>query len=500
MADTGRTRNLEAMGMDAETVLRIKPALTEYLHMFDGCMGRRTNRQHLNTYVTGQLSDLDRKSIEPIADAAGVPPRTLQEYVGLLKWDQAGVRDQVQRRVASRHSHPHSIGIIDETSFHKQGTKTACVQRQHCGCRGKTDNCVVSVHLGYAAGDFHALLDGELYLPEETWHQDRDRCREAGIPEDVVYRSKWQIALGQIQRALANGVRFSWLTFDAWYGGKPPFLRALDGWGLNYVGEIPGSFVGWTRPPEVLYRDHARDKGKAHPRQVVRLKVRNTPAAEVREILEHSPVLRAVEWETFYVKEGAKGPMVWQAKRIPFWIKDEKGLPSRPHHLLVTRNPLKPEEVKFFLSNAPESTPIETLLLVAFSRWPIERLFEDTKTELGMDHFEVRKYLAIQRHLILSSVSHLFLAEFHQEHRGEKSGTDALPGTDSDAGPGAGMESGGPLFAEVGGLDRCAIGGNADPQRGGPPQPQEADVASFASNRRLSISHTHVSLERYLAL
>ena len=167
--------------MDADTILRIKPALTEYLHQFNSCMGRVTNRHHLQTYVAGQLSALQRKSIEPIADAAGQSPRTLQEFLGLLRWVEAAMRDVLQRRAAERYAHPHSVGLIDETSFHKQGSKTACVQRQHCGSRGKRDNCVVSVHLGYAAGDFHTLLDGTLYLPEETWHEDRDRCRAAGI-------------------------------------------------------------------------------------------------------------------------------------------------------------------------------------------------------------------------------------------------------------------------------------------------------------------------------
>ena len=151
--------------MDADTILRIRPMLTEYLHEFDGCMGRITNRPHLQTYVSGQLGELDRKSVEPIADAAGVPPRTLQEFLSMLKWDEQAVRDQVQRRVARRHAHPDSIGVIDETSFHKQGNKTACVQRQWCGSRGKKDNCVVSVHLGYVAGDFHTLIDGDLLLP-----------------------------------------------------------------------------------------------------------------------------------------------------------------------------------------------------------------------------------------------------------------------------------------------------------------------------------------------
>ena len=249
--------------MDADTILRMRPMLTEYLHEFDGCMGRITNRAHLQTYVSGQLGDLERKSVEPIADAAGVPPRTLQEFLSMLKWDEQAARDQVQRRVARGHAHPHSIGVIDETSFQKQGSKTACVQRQWCGSRGKKDNCVVSVHLGYVAGDFHTLIDGDLFLPEKTWHGNRTRCRTAGIPDDVVYRAKWKIALEQVQRALGNGLRFSWLTFDEGYGGKPPFLRGLDGLGQNYVAEIPVNFVGWTRPPEVLYRAHSRIRGEA---------------------------------------------------------------------------------------------------------------------------------------------------------------------------------------------------------------------------------------------
>ena len=451
--------------MDAQTIMMIRPALTEYLHEFDDCLGRVTNRSHLATYVCGQMSDLDRKSIEPIADAAGVPPRTLQEFLSLFKWDEQAARDRVQRRVASRHGHPHSIGVIDETSFHKQGNKTACVQRQWCGSRGKKDNCVVSVHLGYVAGDFHTLVDGDLFLPEETWHQDRARCRAARIPDDVVYRAKWEIALEQVQRALGNGLRFTWLTFDEGYGGKPPFLRALDGLGQNYVAEIPVSFVGWTRPPEVLHREHSRDKGRGRPRKSPRLKVRNTPAVEVRNILTWSPVLRKVSWERYRVKNGTKGPMVWEAKRIPFWIKDENGLPSRPHHLIVARNALKPDEVKFFLSNAPAETPLEVLLLVAFSRWRIERLFEDSKTELGMDHFEVRQYPSIVRHLILTCISHLFLAEFWLAHRGKKNGTDRLPGSDRHASADAGLVSRGALLMEAGPVDRRAIGDNPGPKR-----------------------------------
>jgi SRSO17 transposase len=425
----------EIMGMDATTILRIRPALTEYLHEFDGCLGRVTNRDHLAAYVTGQLSDLDRKSIEPMADAAGVPPRTLQEFLGLLKWDDAAARDRLQQRVARRHGCPHSVGIIDETTCVKKGDHTACVQRQYCGAVGKLENCVTTVHLGYAADDFHTLLDGELFLPED-WSANASRRRRVGIPDDVIYRPKWEIAVGQVRRALGNGVRFAWLTFDEGYGGKPPFLRAIDALGQHYVAEIPRSFVGWTVEPEVLHRDHARDQRPGRPCKLPRLKVRNTPPAEVREILKHSPILRRVPWERYRVKDGEKGPMVWEAKCIPFWIKDEEGLPSRPHQLIVARNVLHPDEVKFFLSNAPESVPVETLLLVAFSRWRIERLFEDGKTELGLDHFEVRHWRSISRHLILTCISHLFLAEFRETHRGEKSRPVGRPSADRHAIPG----------------------------------------------------------------
>lgn len=140
--------------MDAKTIMGIRPALTAYLGEFEGCMGRAPNLGHLETYVTGQLGDLPRKSIEPMADAADVPARTLQEFLGIAQWDESAARDRLQQRVARRHTQAHSIGIIDETSFAKKGDKTACVQRQHCGSRGKTDNCVVSVHLGYVAGTF----------------------------------------------------------------------------------------------------------------------------------------------------------------------------------------------------------------------------------------------------------------------------------------------------------------------------------------------------------
>jgi SRSO17 transposase len=478
--------------MDAETILRIKPALTRYLHEFDGCFGRCTTRRHLDTYVQGQLSSLERKSVEPIAHAAGTPPRTLQEFLSLFQWDEEAVLDRLQQRVARRHADGCAVGILDETSFVKKGTRTAAVQRQYCGAVGKTENCVVSVHLGYATPGFHTLLDGEVYVPEKTWRQDRKRCRAAGIPDEVVYRAKWQMGLAQIRRALANGVRFAWFTFDEGYGGKPPFLRALDALGQTFVAEVPASFAVWTQAPQVLYRAHDRDRCAGRPRQFPRLKVKNNPLAEVREILRHSPILRRQPWQAFHVKEGSQGPQVWKAKHLAIWLKDENGLPTRPHHLVVARRELDSCEIKYFISNATEATATETLLLVAFSRWKIERMFEDTKGELGMDHFEVRHWQSIRRHLILSCVSHLFLAEFHQEHRGEKSGLDGGPGPYGDGLPGADLAPPGPVFICRGGGDQPPVAYHPTRQRPLRPQPPQADPAASARPRRVFEELAHL--------
>jgi SRSO17 transposase len=486
--------------MDADTILRIKPELTEYLHAFDGCFGRRTARQHLDTYVQGQLGPLERKSVEPMADAADIPPRNLQEFLSLYRWDESAMRDRLQQRVVRRHSHPHSVGIIDETSFEKKGDQTACVQRQYCGALGKKENCVVTVHLGYATPDFFTLVDGTLFLPEETWHADRERCRKAGIPEDVVYRSKWQIALEQLQRARGNGLRFAWLTFDEWYGGKPPFLRELDCVGQNYVAEVPVDFPVWTRRPEVLYREHEEDRRPGRQRQFPRLKKQHNPKVEVRNVAAYSPLFRREDWHPYRVKDGTKGPMVWHVKRIRVYLEDEHRLPTAPHHLLVAINALDPQEIKYFLSNAPPDTPVETLLLVAFSRWKIERLFEDGKSELGLDHFEVRKYLSIQRHLILSCVSYLFLAEFHEKHGGKKSGVRVVPDSRGDRPTRTVVVSGRPLFTETGPGHPGAPVRGPGTQSQIPTQPPQTNPSPVACLGTVSEEPTRLSLASYVAL
>ena len=411
--------------MDAQQILALKPMLMSYLRQFGSCFGRSEPADHMGTYVSGQLSDLRRKSIEPIADAAGIAPRTLQQFLSRHAWDEEGMVDIVERIVAVEHSHRCSIGVIDETAHPKKGTKTPGVQRQWCGNTGKIDNCILTVHLGYAADEFHCLLDGELFLPE-SWSKDRARCRAAGIPDDVVYRPKWQIALELYRRAVGNGVEFRWLTFDEAYGQIPEFLFALDDGGQRYVAEVPPDFTGWLIQPAILQKGQYRGLGR--PRKFPRLKVKNTPAISVKNLCRYSHPMRDPSWEMFHIKDGTKGPIVWEVKTAPFHLKRD-GLPTWPHWLIYARNATDPNEVKYFVSNAPMGTPLEVILHVAFSRWHVERCFQDEKSQLGLSDFEVRTYLSLRRHVILTAVTHLFLAKVHQQWRGEKSAVDGLSGS-----------------------------------------------------------------------
>jgi SRSO17 transposase len=410
--------------MDAKQIRQLKPMLTRYLKQFDDCFTRRETREHFSTYVEGQLSDLGEKSCEPIALAAGIPPRNLQEFLSTYKWEEDRARDRLREIVVRDHSGPNSIGVIDETSDVKQGAKTPGVKRQWCGTLGKKENCIVTVHLAYAAGDFHCLLDGDLFLPED-WSDDRDRCRAAGIPDDVVYRPKWKIALELFDRARDNGATFDWLTFDEGYGGKPEFLRELDGRKQCFVGEVPKTFTGWIHEPRVTERPfrRARGRGRKTPRTVVG----SASAISVEHMLKYSPELRDQPWVRYRVKDGQKGPMVWEVKHVRITVKDENGLPGMRLHLVVARNVLDPTEIKFFVSNAPPNTNVQTLLLVAFSRWRVERCFEDQKQEVGLDQWEGRHWLGLKRHLILTSVSYLFLARERERLRKKKSGADGLP-------------------------------------------------------------------------
>ena len=417
--------------MEVKDINGIGRKLKKFLSRYDDCFGRSEPRSNLETIVRGQLSNLERKSLEPIALAAGVAPRTLQDFIASGNWDHERMCDQLQRTVATEQSHCRSIGLIDESGNPKKGKDTCGVYRQWCGNTGKVDNCVVGVHLGYTVDDFQCLLDSDLFLPKE-WAEDMARRRKTKVPEDVVFRTKPQIALSQVKRALGNGVRFWSFTFDELYGRSRSFLDGLTELGQNFVGEIPCDFVGWTQKPKILIKPtFAQLRKKGRKRHFPRLSRKSLPACEVRNLAKYSPAFTGQAWEPYRIKDGEKGPIVWEVKSVPFYRKEgADGLPKQIHTLIVARNVLNRKKIKYFLANQSlqsSGTTLNDLLSIAFSRWPIERCFEIGKRDLGMDHFEMRQWSGIHRHFYISQLTQLFCGQVQQTLR-EKNST----GTVSD--------------------------------------------------------------------
>jgi SRSO17 transposase len=344
------------------------------------------------------LSDLPRKSVEPIALEAGTAVRTLQEFLVTARWDHEAARATLQRDLAAAVAAlpadaVGTVGVIDETSCQKWGEHTPGVQRQYLGCAGKVDNGIVTVHVGVAKGTFQALLDAALYLPQ-SWDADRARCRAAGIPEDVCYRPKWRIALDQVARLADQGLSFDWLVFDAGYGAAVPFLQILGLVGQQFVAEVPVNFAVRTR---------AGGKSRRADERLT--------AADARRGRKHRLAHRTVR------------DSVWRARGATVWVA------GRPHTLIVAVNEAT-AEVKYFLTNATGAT-LAQVLAVAFRRWTVEHAFRLAKQEAGLMHYEGRDYTGLTRHLLLALIVLGFVAAHTERLRGEKSaghGRASVPG------------------------------------------------------------------------
>lgn len=252
------------------------------------------------------------------------------------------------------------------------------------------------------------------------------------VPDEIEFRTKPQIALGQIGRALANGIRVSAWTFDELYGRDHAFLDGVEANGQVFVGEIPCNFHGWLQKPAVL-RTGPKTTGKCGRKKHYPRLARRRPSCEVRNLLKYSPVFREQSWQRYRIKDTGHGPEVWEVKWAVFWRKDAAGLPTRRHCLIVARNVLT-GEVKYFLANRVpgERNPVtgqyvtlRGLLRVAFGRWSIESCFREGKEELGLDHYEVRGWRCVHRHFFVTQLSHLFCARVRQEY-------DSAPGEHVD--------------------------------------------------------------------
>jgi SRSO17 transposase len=401
-----------ALKMTADQIRSLQPALAALLERFRPCFKRSSTFGHCARYLLGLMADLKRKSIEPIALAAGVPVRTLQEFLAFLAWDESRVSDMLQQLVMDEHASERAIGVLDSSGHVKQGDKTPGVQRQWCGEVGKVDNCVVGQHLLYTDNDprnpFSCVLASDLYLPK-CWTENAARRRAAHIPDDVAFRTKWEIGLDQLASAMRNGVRFAWVTFDEEYGRVPWFWFGLDALGQRGIGEVPKDFSCWpTRP-------HCRSLHAAHA------------ARRVDNVCRHSPVFTEQPWQRMRIKDTTRGPAVWDVKAARVHLLDiveNAGAPGQPtdrqYWLIVARNPVS-REIKYFVSNGAASASLTELLQAAFARWHVEKWFERAKQEAGFGAFEVRTYSSLIRHWLCSRLVMYFLAAQTQRLRGEKS-------------------------------------------------------------------------------
>ena len=404
--------------MTEQQIAELGPAFARFLAGFGRFFAQRRTAGHFRDFCRGLLSDLPRKSVEPIALEAGTAVRTLQEFLTTATWDHLGLRDALQRHLAAAlpalaDDGLGTVGIIDETSARKQGGKTPGVQRQHLGCLGKVDNGIVTVHLAVARGRFKALLDADLFLPE-SWDADRERCREADIPESLRHRPKWQVALDQLARAEGNGLCFDWLVCDADYGKVPAFLALLDHAGQSYVAEVPVSFSCRRGFSAKAHRADDLMAGRAARRQ---------------------------RWRRFRLSTQTGPDQVWEAKALP--IRLSRKSPAA-HRLVVARN-VATGEVKYFVSNAPRRVGLRQLLRVGFARWAVEHCFRVSKSEVGLTHFEGRSYVGLMRHLILCLTALGFVALHTERLRGEKPGGDdgaSVPGAERAVRGGAGAAAG----------------------------------------------------------
>jgi SRSO17 transposase len=399
LAPVSSWTNQEAI-MTPEQIEQLGPAFADYLQQFLFCCGYTQTFDLLNVYCRGLLSDLHRKTCEPLALYAGVAVRTLQEFLKDHVWSADLVRTTLQRHVAAELLQRPAddlgvVGVIDETGTPKKGTKTPGVQRQWCGELGKTENCIVTVHLGVACGRYKTLIDGDLFLPK-VWDADRDRCHAAGIPDAVRYRPKWQIALEEVDRAKANGVVFDWMTFDEGYGDKPGFLQGLRQRHLHYVGEVPKSF-------------RCRVPG-----------ARSRRASRADDLVRHSPLFTQQPWRLFRLERQTLGAQQWQAKAARVRLS---GAGKRTYWLIWAKN-VRTGEHKYFVSHAPKRTALGRLLRVGFRRWNVEHSIRLSKSEIGFRHFEGRNYVALLRHVMLCLVTLTFVAGQAERQRGEKSGSD----------------------------------------------------------------------------
>src|SRR5215510_4860720 len=357
-------------------------------------------------YLVGQLSPLERKSIEPMAlHVTGGTVRGLQRLLSDVPWDEEHMRWTYHQLVADALGDPEGVLMVDETSFGKKGQASGGVARQYCGTLGKVENGQVGVFAGYASRHGYALVDKRLFVPE-VWFTDayatrRTKCK---VPSALTFQSKPQLAAAMLQAIAQEGLLpFKYVVADCLYGNSPDFLDAVDACvGVTTFVAIPSETRCWLQRPRTEDKTYTY-KGDVRAKRVV-IAPTNT-ASSVAALAANLPVS---SWYQRTVSEGTKGPIEYAFARQRVTLCKE-GLPDRTVWLVIKRTVGATPLYAYYISNAPASTPWRTFVWLSGVRWAIEQCFEEGKTELGMDHYEVRKYPGWHHHMLTTMLAHFFL-------------------------------------------------------------------------------------------
>ena len=387
--------------------------LVTYHQGFASAFRRREQRGWSCKYLEGQLLDIERKSIEPMANAlVGGNVQAMQQFVSQGAWADEEVIALHQAQVAHRLGQPDGVLILDGCDFPKQGQDSVGGARQYCGALGKLANCQASVVLVYASERGATLLDRRLYLPQEWFGEDHhQRWQRCGIPKATAFQTRPELGGAMVEAVCASGeVPFRWVAMDEGYGKSPTLLNRIHQKNKWFFAEIPRLTRSWRRRPQVRV-----PAASATGRPPTQLRLATGEPASHR--VDHLAVgLPAQAWQAFIIHEGSKGPLAVEIAAVRV-VMAEDDLPGREEWLVVrrasSRQPV--EQWKYYRSNASALTAVTTLARMTAWRWPVETVLEECKGELGFDHYEVRGWRGWQHHTTLTMLAHHFLVQLRVE-------------------------------------------------------------------------------------